>query len=146
MKLRGNEFSFFIRKFYACNLHILSIKFSGSFPQIDFDNFDNVEVGLAPLPDGKVTCLKCGKTLYNAVSGKRHYASRHQPNEPMECTICNKMLKNLQARNQHLRQMHGITTAMMKNEILPPPTTTPPSTETDLVENDLIKKEKEIPT
>ena len=89
-----------------------------------------------------MTCLKCGKTLYNAVSGKRHYASRHQPNEPMECSICNKMLKNLQARNQHLRQMHGITTAMMKNGILPPPTTTPPSSETDLVDNDLIKKEK----
>ena len=42
--------------------------------------------------------------------------------------------------------MHGVTTAMMKNGILPPPTTTPPSSETDLVDNDMIKKEKEILT
>ena len=72
-------------------------------------------------------------------SGKRHYASRHQPNEPMACNVCNKMLKNRQARNQHLRQMHGVTTAMLKNAILQP-------SDTDLAGSDVKKESNSLDT
>lgn len=82
------------------------------------------EVGLAPLPEGKVACLKCGKTLSNAASGKRHYALSHQPNQPVRCNICKKVCKNKIALNTHLRNIHKVTPAMMKNIIKPP---TPPS-------------------
>ena len=84
-------------------------------------NYEEGDAGLAPLPDGKVACLKCGKTLSNVQNGKRHYATSHQPNKPEKCNICKKMCKNAQARDAHLRSAHGVTPAMMKKVIAPPP-------------------------
>ena len=95
--------------------------FPGSYGQANYDDPDSDEVGLAPLPEGKVACLKCGKTLINEASGKRHYASSHQPNQPVKCNICKKVYKNKTTRDQHLRQFHGVTSAMMRNVIKPPP-------------------------
>mgnify|MGYP001456892660 CR=1 FL=1 len=101
------------------------ITIPGSFPKIEeeFEDQTDDQLGLAPLPDGKVTCLKCGKTLSNKGSGQRHYATSHQPNQPVRCNICQKVCKNRLAYEAHLRQMHGVTVAMMKNVIRPP---TPP--------------------
>ena len=99
------------------------ITIPGSFPKIEeeFEDQTDDQLGLAPLPDGKVTCLKCGKTLSNKGSGQRHYATSHQPNQPVRCNICQKVCKNRLAYEAHLRQMHGVTVAMMKNVIRPPP-------------------------
>ena len=77
--------------------------------------------GLAALPDGRVTCLLCGKTLSNVNNGKRHYKSAHQPNEPARCRVCKKLCKNKQARDMHLRRDHGLTPKLMRNIIPPPP-------------------------
>ena len=98
----------------------------GSYAMVqdDFQSQEEEEVGLAPLPEGKVACLKCGKTLFNAASGKRHYALSHQPNQPVRCNICKKVCKNQIALNTHLRSIHKVTPAMMKNIIKPP---APPS-------------------
>ena len=88
---------------------------------------DEDQGGLAQLPDGRVTCLRCCKTLSTVASGRRHYAAHHQPNQPERCRLCKKMCKNRQSLHQHLRQIHGVTTKMMQNVIPPPAIQSKPS-------------------
>ena len=84
------------------------------------------EGGLAALPDGRVTCLVCGKTLSQLANAKRHYKSAHQPNQPARCRVCKKLCKNKQARDMHLRRAHDLTPKLMRN-IIPPPLPDPKS-------------------
>ena len=60
----------------------------------DADDSGEEVAGLAQLPEGRVACLKCGKTLSNIQNGRRHYATSHQPNKPESCFICKKLCKN----------------------------------------------------
>ena len=78
---------------------------------------DDSEKILAPLEDGKVVCLKCGKQLSNVPSGKRHYLATHRANTPSVCEICKKVFKNKLTAESHMRRTHGISTAMMNNAI-----------------------------
>jgi len=91
-----------------------------SDPGGDKDLEEDQGAGLAQLPDGRVTCLICGKTLSNVANGKRHYSTSHQPNQPARCKICKKLCKNKQSRDAHLRQSHGLTPKLMRNIIQPP--------------------------
>ena len=93
-----------------------------------YEEEDEGEAGaLVALPDGRVTCLKCGKTLSNVHNGKRHFQTTHQPNQPARCKVCKKLCKNKQSRDAHLRITHGLTPKQMKN-IIPAPLA-PTSTE-----------------
>jgi hypothetical protein len=87
------------------------------------DDEHDEPLGLVQLKDGRVTCLACSKILSNPQSGKRHYATVHQPLPQSKCKICKLLCKNDQAMHQHMRSRHGITPAMMKARItvkLPP--------------------------
>jgi hypothetical protein len=64
---------------------------------------------LAKHPDGKVTCLICGKTLSNSGAGKRHYINTHQPAEQAMCNICEKTYKNMHTMKVHIKRDHGMT-------------------------------------
>ena len=94
---------------------------TGLYYEEDYDGEVDEELGLAKLPDGKVACLKCGKTLSSIFNAKRHYATSHQPNKAAKCKFCGKICKNTLAREAHMRRIHGVTPAMMKNVIKPPP-------------------------
>ena len=80
------------------------------------------QVGLAQLPDGRVTCLVCGKELGSLRSGNRHYALAHQVNQPAKCQICKKEFKNKLYRDDHYRKKHNLSSTIMKNTIKPPDT------------------------
>ena len=75
---------------------------------------------LVQLSDGKVACLKCGKHLSSIHSAKRHFISVHQQNEQAQCRVCQKTFKNIQTRDSHSRQAHGVTNSMLKNAIRMP--------------------------
>ena len=80
---------------------------------IDMD----AEIGpdaLAVLPDGKVECMICSKTLSNATSGRRHYLNSHQPTEAAKCSVCQKTYKNMQTMKAHMKRDHNISQKMMK--------------------------------
>ena len=99
--------------------------------QVLFDNLSELEeygedaeeqMGLAKLPDGKVTCLVCGTTLSCLASGNRHYVLKHQDNQPAKCKLCHKDFKNQMYRDRHYAKIHGISSEAMKNTIKPPST------------------------
>jgi hypothetical protein len=73
---------------------------------------------LVVLPDGKVTCRICGRTLSNATSGKRHYINSHQPNLAATCKVCKKTFKNMQTMKGHMKRDHGISQKMMKAAVV----------------------------
>ena len=87
---------------------------------LDDDESEEIE-GLAPLPFGKVQCLKCGQVLSNERNGKRHYKTSHQPNKAAKCSFCKKVYKNAATKASHMYRVHGVTVSMMKNVIKPPP-------------------------
>ena len=60
---------------------------TGSYYNEQANYEEEDQMGLAPLPEGRVACLKCGKTLSSIQNGKRHYATSHQPNKPETCKI-----------------------------------------------------------
>ena len=72
------------------------------------------------MPDGRVTCLICGKELATVQSGTRHYALKHQDNQPANCQICKKEFKNKLYRDDHYRKTHKLSATVMKNTIKPP--------------------------
>jgi len=86
----------------------------------DDPNGDGDDVGLVKLPDGKVKCLKCDKTLSCLSSGNRHYATNHQEGIEVRCKICKKECKNKFAYQAHVRNNHGVSLKDLKNVIKPP--------------------------
>jgi len=91
-------------------------------PNADYTlNQEDESLVMIRLGDGKVKCLKCGRTASNEHNARRHWSTMHQPNKPERCQICKKMCKNRQARDCHIRRHHGISPKLMKNAIKPPP-------------------------
>ena len=82
-----------------------------------FEDGTSEDLRFEHLPDGRVTCLQCGKTLFQLQNAKRHYSTYHQINPPAKCKLCGKICKNELAREAHMRRVHGITPAMMRNAI-----------------------------
>ena len=76
--------------------------------------------GLAQLPDGSVTCLKCGKTLSTISNANRHYRIHHLPNQPSRCPICKLVFKNKMYKGDHMRNVHKLSASAMKNTFKPP--------------------------
>ena len=99
--------------------HHISGYYEESYSEEHYE--ENEAIGLAPLPDGKVKCLKCGKILSKMGNAKRHYAFTHQPNKPAKCHICQAVFKNAEYRDNHQRNNHGVTPSMIRNAVPPPP-------------------------
>jgi hypothetical protein len=88
----------------------------------EHDDDDDEPIGLAQLPDGKATCLKCGKTLSNMRNGTRHYKLVHTIDKndlKWKCKMCPKKFSTTIYLNAHLSRSHGITQAMMKARVVP---------------------------
>ena len=59
-------------------------------------------------------CMICGyksNRSYNAVT---HYKLKHAPQVPSTCQICNQVFRNPIFRDNHLKQVHGISKGLMK--------------------------------
>ena len=111
---------------WSCSL---SVEVIPSLPTTGFETIDLDEsqeeqedenAGLASLPDGRVTCLKCGKTLSCDSSARRHYQLYHLSNQPATCPVCKKVFKNRLYRGDHLRKAHNISAYAMKHTMKPP--------------------------
>ena len=87
------------------------------FNLLGVDIVDMDDIGpdsFAILPDGKVTCLICTKTLSNFTSARRHYKTSHQPTEASKCSVCEKTYKNTQTMKAHMKRDHKISQKMLK--------------------------------
>ena len=89
---------------------------------IEFDDNEDPGAGLAQQPDGRVTCLKCGKTLSSFSTANRHYRIYHLPNQPSSCPICKKVFKNKMYKADHMRNAHKLSAYAMRNTYKPPTT------------------------
>ena len=87
---------------------------------IEFDDNEDPGAGLAQQPDGRVTCLKCGKTLSSFATANRHYKIYHLPNQPSSCPICKKIFKNKMYKGDHMRNVHKLSAYAMRNTYKPP--------------------------
>ena len=83
---------------------------------------DSEELGIVPKGNtGQWGCLKCGNTFNRKYAASRHYISHHMVTAPQTCSFCKKMYKNIESLQQHLRSVHGLTQADLKNRIVPRP-------------------------
>ena len=72
------------------------------------------------MPDGRVTCLMCGKILSAEQSAYRHYKLFHIANIPVKCPVCKKVFKNKVSQETHTRRFHNLSAYAMKNTLKPP--------------------------
>ena len=75
------------------------------------------------MPDSlKYKCLMCSKEIARKDNAKCHFIRLHSGvQEPAVCHICGKIFqKGRINRNEHLRAVHGVTQAMMRqnNQLL----------------------------
>ena len=76
----------------------------------DYEDYNEEnDTGLGLMPDGRVTCFKCGKILSSKNAGVQHFRNLHLVNEPVKCGICKKMFKHKQARAVHMLNFHGVS-------------------------------------
>ena len=64
--------------------------------------------------DGNFICMRCGYKTTIKYHARRHYQTKHLPQKPATCHICQKEFKNPIYRDHHRSQTHGITKRMMK--------------------------------
>ena len=73
---------------------------------------------LAPLLDGqKFKCLMCAKEFTQKGNARSHFKQFHSgvQEPPAVCHVCGKRFnRGKRNRNEHLRVVHGITQAMMR--------------------------------
>ena len=70
------------------------------------DDYDDV---VAPnIIKGTWNCLICGLECCNKKSARRHFATQHQENKPIQCQICNRYFKNWRSHYEHCRKFHGL--------------------------------------
>ena len=81
---------------------------------------DQEQAALVPMEGEKVMCVQCNKVLGSMYSAKRHYVSRHQQNQKARCQICQKVYKNINSRNAHMKIEHGVSASMMKKAVSMP--------------------------
>ena len=61
-------------------------------------------------------CMSCGYKSAHKGHVTTHFRLKHMPQDPSSCHICHKTFKNSFYRDNHRRQVHGITNQMMMGE------------------------------
>ena len=89
---------------------------------VDEENIGDSELGLAPMNNGKVKCLKCNKILSVMGSAKRHYKYLHGTNKNIKkfnCPKCSKTYPFLEYLKGHMRGAHRISAKDLKVNFKP---------------------------
>jgi DNA-directed RNA polymerase subunit RPC12/RpoP len=102
---------------------------SGSIKSEDLAQDDNAPVeeekeqlGLAPMTDGRVTCLRCGKILSKMGNARMHFKNMHENNKAdknIKCKLCEKKFGVKQYMHRHMVVAHGISPKLFKANIVP---------------------------
>jgi len=64
--------------------------------------------------DGTYYCLNCGRNFNCKSNARKHFKTQHLPQQEYKCQVCHKIFKNKYYRNQHRKEVHGITSIMMQ--------------------------------
>jgi hypothetical protein len=83
---------------------------------------ENEQLGLAPMTDGRVTCLRCGKILSQINSARAHFLNIHETNKAeknLKCKLCEKKFAVIKYMNQHMARFHGISPKLFKANYVP---------------------------
>ena len=71
--------------------------------------FNDADLKIVALEDGRVTCLTCNKTLSSIDNAKRHYQLLHMRNRKVlnyECKECKRRFSVEEYLNTHIQHMH----------------------------------------
>jgi hypothetical protein len=83
---------------------------------------ENEQLGLAPMTDGRVTCLRCGKILSEMGIARRHFLNIHETNKAeknIKCKLCEKKFAVMEYMRTHMARFHSISAKMFKANIVP---------------------------
>jgi uncharacterized protein with PIN domain len=100
--------------------------YAESFSDVEFDQEGGaadtkkkINEYIVQLPDGRALCLYCNKTLSEVSSALRHFKYSHKidPNDrKFTCVMCQKSFAIKEYLNNHLRNMHNVTQAMLRDK------------------------------
>ena len=115
--------------FYQFTLYILSAVLNLGYhgieeviPEENPNAGQNVELGLVNMEDGTAMCLRCNKSYSTPAKAKIHFKEVHaidKNDRQFPCPICQKPFAVQRYLTNHIRQKHGLTTKMLKQNYVP---------------------------
>jgi DNA-directed RNA polymerase subunit RPC12/RpoP len=95
---------------------------AGTSGQEEEEEEKEEELGLAQMPDGRVTCWRCGKVFSSMGTGKRHFKNIHETDKAdkkFKCRLCDQRFSVKGYMKNHMSSKHGISPKLLKSNVVP---------------------------